>query len=100
MHLIVFPEIALQQNPGWGKVSHKPTQEELEMALATAKMMREQGDDPCYMAKALLNCHYQSSFLREVLQAAQEYLRAGQSESTHTRLLRAVSGSSSKYPGP
>ena len=68
----------------------KPTQEELEMALATAKMMREQGDDPCYVAKALLNCHYQSSFLREVLQAAQEYLRAGHSESTHTRLLRAV----------
>ena len=67
----------------------KPTQEELEMALSTARMMREQGDDPCYMAKSLLNCHYQSSYLREVLQAAQEYLR-GQSESAHTRLLRAV----------
>ena len=68
----------------------KPTKEELELALATAKMMREQGDDPCHIAKSLLNCHYQSSFLREVLQAAQEYLRAGQSESAHTRLLRAV----------
>ena len=68
----------------------KPTQEELELALATARMMREQSDDPCFMAKALVNCQYQSSFLREVLQAAQEYLRTGQSESAHTRLLRAV----------
>ena len=68
----------------------KPTQEELALALATARMMREQGDDPCYMAKALLNCHYQSSFLRDVLQAVQEYLRSGQSEASHTRLLMAV----------
>jgi thioredoxin-like negative regulator of GroEL len=68
----------------------KPTREELELALSTARMMREQSDDPCYMAKALLNCHYQSSFLREVMQAAQEYLRSGQSEAAHTRLLRVV----------
>ena len=68
----------------------KPTPEELETALATAKMMREQGDDPSHMAKALLNCHYQSSFLREVLRAAEEYFLAGQSESAHTRMLRAI----------
>lgn len=68
----------------------KPTAEELEMALATAKMMRELGDDPSHLAKALLNCHYQNSFLREVLQAAEEYVLMGQSESAHTRLLRAV----------
>ncbi len=68
----------------------KPTAEELELALATARMMREKGDDPCFVAKALLNCHYQSSYLRDVLQAVQEYLRSGQSEASHTRLLRAV----------
>ena len=27
--LIVFPEIALQQNPGWGFSSYQPTEEEL-----------------------------------------------------------------------
>ncbi len=68
----------------------KPTQKELKLALATARMMREQGDDPCYIAKALLNCHYQTGFLREVLQATQEYLRTGQSETAHSRLLRAL----------
>jgi hypothetical protein len=68
----------------------KPTQEELEQALTEAKLMRERGEDPCYVAKALLNCHYQSGFLREVLQAAQEYLRSGQTETCHTRLVRAI----------
>ena len=52
--------------------------------------MRERGKYPCYVAKALLNCHYQSGFLREVLQAAQEYLRGGQTEIAHTRLVRAI----------
>ena len=68
----------------------KPTQEELELALTEAKLMRERGEDPCYLAKALLNCHYQNGFLREVLLAAQEYLRSGQTETTHTRLVRAL----------
>ena len=36
-HLVVFPEIALQQNPGWGKVSHKPTDEELAYVRETAE---------------------------------------------------------------
>jgi len=68
----------------------KPTQEELELALTEAKLMRERGEDPCYLAKALLNCHYQSSFLREVMHAAQEYLHSGQTEAGHTRLVRAI----------
>ncbi len=37
VHLIVFPEIALQQNPGWGKLSHKPTQKELAYVRDTAE---------------------------------------------------------------
>lgn len=68
----------------------KPTQEELEQALTEAKLMRERGEDPCYVAKAFLNCHYQNSLLSEVFHAAQEYLRTGQSEAGHTRLLRAI----------
>lgn len=68
----------------------KPTEEELELALMEAKLMRERGEDPCYVAKALLNCHYHSGFLREVYKAAQEYLHNGQTESGHTRLLRAI----------
>ena len=37
VHLIVFPEIALQQNPGWGRISYKPTQEELAYVQDTAE---------------------------------------------------------------
>jgi predicted amidohydrolase len=35
--LIVFPEIALQQNPGWGRSNHNPTQEELTYLYETAE---------------------------------------------------------------
>jgi len=36
-HLIVFPEIALQQNPGWGTSAYKPTQEELDYVRDSAE---------------------------------------------------------------
>ena len=36
-HLIVFPEIALQQNPGWGASAYRPTQEELDYVRDTAE---------------------------------------------------------------
>lgn len=36
-HLIVFPEIALQQNPGWGTSAYRPTQEELGYVRDTAE---------------------------------------------------------------
>ena len=47
-----------------------PTEEELKMALAEAGRMREQGQDPYFVAKALLNLNYQNEHLMQVLQAA------------------------------
>jgi predicted amidohydrolase len=35
--LVVFPEIALQQNPGWGRVEHQPSKEELAYLINTAE---------------------------------------------------------------
>jgi len=35
--LIVFPEIALQQNPAWGSSSHQPTEEEMTYIRETAE---------------------------------------------------------------
>jgi predicted amidohydrolase len=35
--LVVFPEISLQQNPGWGRSNHKPTREELAYLTETAE---------------------------------------------------------------
>jgi hypothetical protein len=68
----------------------KPTEAELKAALAEAARMREQGDDPHHIAKALLNCHYMQRELEQVLRAAEEYLRSGLAEPEHLRLERAI----------
>jgi len=36
-HIIVFPEIALQQNPAWGRITYQPTQEELDYVFDSAE---------------------------------------------------------------
>ena len=68
----------------------KPTDDELEMALTEAKRLRESGEDTHCVAKALLNCHYQHSYLLDVLHAAEHYLHSGMAELEHTRLKRAI----------
>ena len=68
----------------------KPTEEELAAALKEAQRMREQGEDPHHVAKALLNLNYQISFLGGVLQAAENYLNSGMAEREHTVLVRAI----------
>ena len=68
----------------------KPTDQELKTALTEAVRLRESGEDTHFLGKALLNCHYQNSFLLEVLHAAQHYFHSGMAEAEHTRLLRAI----------
>ena len=68
----------------------KPTLEELEHALDKAKAMRETGMDPDFIAKSLLNCHYQASYLEQVLHAAERYMNSGLGEREHTRLIQAI----------
>ena len=68
----------------------KPSHEEFELALAKAKLMRESGNDPDFIAKALLNCHYQSTYLEHVLHAAEHYINSGLGEREHTRLIQAI----------
>ena len=68
----------------------KPTEKELETALVEARRLRESGEDAHFIGKALLNCHYQSAFLMDVLHAAENYLRSGLAEQEHTRLQLAI----------
>lgn len=68
----------------------KPTAEELEHALVKAKAMREMGDDPDFIAKSFLNCHYQATYLEQVLHAAEHYINSGLGEREHTRLIQAI----------
>lgn len=69
----------------------KPNPQELERALAAAKEMREQEKDHDFIAKSLLNCHYQSTYLQLVLHAAEHYINSGLGEREHTRLIQAMS---------
>ena len=67
----------------------KPTEEEFEDALKTAIQMREEGNDPHHIAKALLNLNYRMGFLEKVFHAASLYLR-GLGEHEHTALQKAL----------
>ena len=68
----------------------KPTEEELKKALAEASRMREQGEDPHFVAKSLLNTHYRFKYLERVLHAAEHYLHSGQAVHEHTQLVKAI----------
>ncbi len=67
-----------------------PTEEELDEALKEAQRMREQGEDPHHVAKALLNLDYRNGFLINVLHAAENYLNSGMAEREHTQLVKAI----------
>lgn len=68
----------------------KPNPQELEHALAKAQEMREMGSDHDFIAKSFLNCHYQSTYLEQVLHAAEHYINSGLGEREHTRLIQAI----------
>jgi hypothetical protein len=68
----------------------KPSEDEIKQALAEAVRMREQGDDPHFLAKTLLNHHYRLGYLQEVLQAVERYLHSGMAEPEHAHLLRTL----------
>ena len=67
----------------------KPTKEELAEALSEARRMRESGEDPHHVAKALLNMNFRTEFLEQVLETAEYYLR-GEDAHAHTRLKKAI----------
>ena len=68
----------------------KPTDEELTKALAEVSRMREQGDDPHFVAKTLLNTYYRFKYLEKVLHAVEHFLHSGQAVHEHTQLVKAI----------
>jgi 3-hydroxyisobutyrate dehydrogenase-like beta-hydroxyacid dehydrogenase len=68
----------------------KPTPQELEEALAEAVRMREHGEDPHHVAKALLNLNYRMKHLEQVAECADRYVHFGLAEHDHAALLRAI----------
>ena len=68
----------------------KPNPQELEHALEKAKYMLEMEQDHDFIAKSFLNCHYQSTYLQQVLHAAEHYINSGLGEREHSRLIQAI----------
>jgi hypothetical protein len=68
----------------------KPTEAELNRALEAAAKMRESGNDPDYIAKALLNHHYRLGLLEEIHKAVEHYLHSGLAEREHAVLLKTL----------
>lgn len=67
-----------------------PTEEELKTALAEAGRMREKNEDPCFIAKSLLNLNYQNEQLKHVLKAVEMYLHSGMAVREHQRMKVAL----------
>jgi len=68
----------------------KPTDEELQTALREAARMREQGEDPYYLARSLLNLNYRMGRMQRLMHAVAAYLRSGEDSHQHAELLRAL----------
>ncbi|MDH5423495.1 MAG: hypothetical protein OEY29_00705 [Gammaproteobacteria bacterium] len=65
----------------------KPTDEELKTALRKAINMKENDQDPDFLAKSLLNHHYRLNYLLDLLFAADRYLNHGMADNEHRTLL-------------
>lgn len=68
----------------------RPTEEELAQALQEAGRMREQGEDPHFVAKSLLNHNYRLTYLLQLYHQLEHYFHAGQADSEHTRLIKLM----------
>lgn len=51
--------------------------EEMKAALAEAGRMRETGQDPHQLARALLNLNYQNTHYKHLVEALEHYLHSG-----------------------
>ena len=68
----------------------KPTDDELKTALRRAMIMKENGQDPEFLAKSLLNHHYRLQYLLDLLFEADRYLNHGMADREHTKLLALI----------
>lgn len=67
-----------------------PTAEELKIALDEAGRMREQGEDPFFIAKSLLNHNFRLRHLEKVHEGIIGYVRSGMDDTAHQRLVKIL----------
>ncbi len=68
----------------------RPTEEELAAALQEAARMREQGQDPNFVGKSLLNHNYRLTYLLQLYHQLEHYFHAGQADSEHAKLIKLL----------
>lgn len=68
----------------------KPTLEQMHSAVAAAENLRDAGEDNLYLGKALLYLKHRNDHLEEVFAAAERYVKFGQDEGEHKRLVKAI----------
>jgi len=68
----------------------KPTEKELEQAILKAQEMREHGEDPDHVAKALLSLNYRYNEWQKVIKSLKLYMHSGNSTTEHQRLVKAL----------
>ena len=69
----------------------KPSDEELQEALAEVERMRVAGEeDPHHLVKCFLYLYRRDQVLEKVLEHAELYLRFGQPEDEHARLRKLL----------
>lgn len=68
----------------------KPTDDELQAALAEAERLRGQDTDPHHLARSLQYLAHRVRLLETVYEAAKNYLHFGQEEHDHALLANAI----------
>jgi hypothetical protein len=68
----------------------RPDADELGIALAAAEALREEGNDPRHIARALSYLYSRNQELEELLQLADRYLRFGMPEHELSEMRRLV----------
>ncbi len=68
----------------------KPTREQLTSAVAAAENLRAAGEDSLFLGKSLLYLQQRNEYLEAVLSAAERYIKFGQDEGEHRRLVKAI----------
>ena len=68
----------------------KPTDNELHTALQKAIELKEQGTDPDFIAKSLLNLQFRMRYYEELAQIADRYINMGMADHERMLLRKAI----------
>jgi hypothetical protein len=68
----------------------KPAEIEINKVLEHAGKMCEQGEDPFFISKALLNLHYRFEKLEDVYHSVEHFIYSGLGETEDARLMMSI----------